>query len=88
MSPLDTAAPRTLPTALVTVEWARAHLDDPQVRFIEVDVDTAAFETGHLPGATAWNWRTQLTDPVRRDLASREDLQELLRAAGVSDDTT
>ena len=73
--------------ALVDVEWAREHLDDPDVRFIEVDVDTAAYDSGHLPGAVAFNWTTQLNDTEARDLVSREALQDLLRSAGVNDDT-
>jgi thiosulfate/3-mercaptopyruvate sulfurtransferase len=72
---------------LVTTDWARDHLDDPGVRFLEVDVDTDSYDTGHLPGAVGVNWKTQLTDPVLRDLASRDDLQQLLRDAGVNDDT-
>jgi thiosulfate/3-mercaptopyruvate sulfurtransferase len=76
------------PAALVTTDWAREHLDDDRVRFLEVDVDTDAYDTGHLPGATGINWKSQLTDAVRRDLVSREELQSLLRAAGVNDDTT
>jgi thiosulfate/3-mercaptopyruvate sulfurtransferase len=91
MSPTDqTATDQTTSTAgkvLVDTEWARAHLDDPKVRFLEVDVDTSAYDTGHLPGATGINWTTQLTDLVRRDLASRADLQALLRDAGIDDDT-
>ncbi len=75
-------------TALVSTDWTREHLDDPKVRFLEVDVDTDAYETGHLPGAAGINWRRQLTDRVMRDLATREDLQTLLRAAGIDDDTT
>ncbi len=75
------------PTALVTPEWAQQHLDDPGVRFIEVDVDTAAYEQSHLPGAVGWNWTSQLADGIRRDIASREDLQGLLRAAGIGADT-
>jgi thiosulfate/3-mercaptopyruvate sulfurtransferase len=78
----------TTAQALVTVDWAREHLNDPKVRFLEVDVDTAAYDTGHLPGAIGLNWTSQLTDSVRRDLVSREDLQELLRDAGIDDDTT
>ena len=81
-------ASTSTPTALVSVDWAREHLEDPKVRFIEVDVDTAAYDTGHLPGAVGFNWKTQLTDGVRRDLVSREELQALLRQAGVDDDTT
>jgi thiosulfate/3-mercaptopyruvate sulfurtransferase len=79
---------RTTTPPLVTVDWARDHLDDPKVRFLEVDVDTGAYETGHLPGAVGLNWTTQLTDSIRRDLVSREDLQALLRGAGIDDDTT
>jgi thiosulfate/3-mercaptopyruvate sulfurtransferase len=77
----------TVPDALVCVDWARDHLDDPTLRFVEVDVDTAAYETGHLPGAVAFNWTSQLTDSVSRDLASREDLEALLRSSGIDNDT-
>ena len=81
-------ADATASTALVTTGWARDHLDDPKVRFLEVDVDTDAYDTGHLPGASGINWQSQLTDPVMRDLVSREELQSLLRDAGVDDDST
>ena len=86
---MSVADPSTasVPAALVSTGWAREHLDDPKVRFLEVDVDTDAYDTGHLPGATGINWKSQLTDPVMRDLVSREELQSLLRAAGVDDDT-
>ena len=73
--------------ALVDVDWAREHLNDPNVRFIEVDVDTSAFDTGHLPTAVGFNWTTQLNDEECRDLAPRNALEELLRDAGVNDDT-
>jgi len=88
MSALETAPlTRTAQDPLVDVEFAREHLDDPKVRFIEVDVDTSAYDTGHLPGAFAFNWTTQLTDPVKRDLVSREELEALLRSAGIDADT-
>ena len=73
--------------SLVTVDWARDHLDDPGVRFIEVDVDTNAYDSGHLPGAVGFNWTTQLNDPDSRDLVSPNRLQELLRDSGVDDNT-
>jgi thiosulfate/3-mercaptopyruvate sulfurtransferase len=80
------ASPKT-GDVLVDIDWARDHLDDPKVRFIEVDVDTSAYDTGHLPGAIGFKWTTQLNDSIRRDLASREQLQQLLRDSGVDDDT-
>jgi thiosulfate/3-mercaptopyruvate sulfurtransferase len=83
----STAIPTRRERALVNVDWAREHLDDPNVRFIEVDVDTATYDSGHLPNAVGFNWTTQLNDPEVRDLASRAALQQLLRDAGVNDDT-
>src|SRR5919109_137157 len=73
---------------LVDAEWARQHLDDPGVRFVEVDVDTTAFEQSHIPGAVGWNWTSQLADGVRRDIASREEFSTLLSKSGIAPDTT
>jgi thiosulfate/3-mercaptopyruvate sulfurtransferase len=73
--------------ALVSPEWAQQHLEDPNVRFVEVDVDTAAYEQSHLPGAVGWNWTTQLSDGVRRDIVSREELSTLLSESGIGPDT-
>ena len=73
---------------LVDADWAKAHLNDPSVRFVEVDVDTAAYEQSHLPGAIGWNWTSQLSDGVRRDIASRDDFSDLLSRSGIGPDTT
>jgi thiosulfate/3-mercaptopyruvate sulfurtransferase len=83
-----THQPSGAPGALVDAAWAQAHLDDPQVRFVEVDVDTTSYEQSHLPGAVAWNWTSQLSDGVRRDIASREDFGRLLSTSGIGPDTT
>jgi len=53
------------PTALVSTQWVSEHLNDPNVRLIEVDVDTSAYGQGHIQGAVGVNWTTQLGDPVR-----------------------
>jgi thiosulfate/3-mercaptopyruvate sulfurtransferase len=73
---------------LVDADWAAEHINDPKVRFVEVDVDTSSYDEGHIPGAVAWNWTSQLSDGVRRDIASREDLSKLLSEAGIDDRTT
>ena len=73
---------------LVDADWARAHLDDPSVRFVEVDVDTTAYDQSHLPGAVGWNWTSQLADGIRRDIASRAEFSALLSASGIGPDTT
>jgi len=76
------------PSALVEADWAQEHLSDPNVRFIEVDVDTTAYEQSHLRGAVGWNWTSQLADGIRRDIATKEDLGELLSQSGIGPDTT
>ena len=76
------------PGALVSTDWLAEHLDDPNVRVIEVDENTAAYEENHIRGASGWNWKTDLHAPVGRDYVDAEGLQGLLRAAGVNDDTT
>jgi thiosulfate/3-mercaptopyruvate sulfurtransferase len=73
--------------ALVSAEWAQQHRDDPEVRFVEVGVDTDAYRQGHLAGAVGWNWETQLSDGIRRDIVSRAELSELLSSSGISADT-
>ncbi|HEY3334239.1 MAG TPA: sulfurtransferase [Candidatus Limnocylindrales bacterium] len=72
---------------LVSADWAKANLDNPAVRFVEVDVDTTAYDQSHIPGAVAWNWTSQLADGIRRDIAGREEFSELLSASGIGPDT-
>ena len=73
---------------LVDADWAQQHIDDPNIRFVEVDVDTAAYDEGHIPGAVGWNWTSQLSDGIRRDIVSREELEKLLSDSGIGPDTT
>jgi thiosulfate/3-mercaptopyruvate sulfurtransferase len=75
------------PAALVSTQWVADHLNDPNVRLMEVDVDTSAYGQGHIQGAVGVNWTTQLGDPIRRDIPSKEDWARLLGQAGVSPDT-
>jgi thiosulfate/3-mercaptopyruvate sulfurtransferase len=76
------------PESLVSTAWVAEHAGDPGVRVAEVDVDTKAYQEGHVPGAVAWAWTTQLSDPVRRDILSQEQFEELMSAAGITPDTT
>ena len=76
------------PESLVSTEWVAEHGNDANVRLVEVDVDTSAYEQGHIAGAMGWNWQSQLQQPVRRDLASKEEIEELLGSSGIGNDTT
>lgn len=76
------------PNALVETAWVADHLSDPKVRILEVDVDTSAYEQGHIPGAVGIHWKRDLETPVTRDIATKEQLEEVLGRAGVSNDST
>jgi len=76
------------PEVLVDTEWAAQHLNDPKVRLVEVNVDIAAYEGGHIPGAVGWHWKNDLETPIRRNVADREQIQDLLGRSGITPDTT
>jgi thiosulfate/3-mercaptopyruvate sulfurtransferase len=76
------------PEALVDAAWVADHQHDPSVRLIEVDVDTSAYEQGHLRGAVGFNWQKELQDQIVRSPLSKEHLEKLLGNAGVDNNTT
>jgi thiosulfate/3-mercaptopyruvate sulfurtransferase len=69
---------------LVTAEWAEQNLETPGVVFVEVDEDTAAYDTGHIPGAIKLDWKQELQDPVRRDFIDQAGFEKLLSAKGIA----
>ena len=76
------------PDALVETDWLEEHVNDPNIRVIEVDEDTEAYEKGHIQGAVGWNWTTDLHTEVGRDYVDQTGLSELLSGAGVGPETT
>ncbi len=76
------------PEVLVSTEWVAEHADDPKVRLVEVDLDTTAYDKGHIKNAVGWNWQTQLQDNVRRDLLGKQQLEKLASDSGISNDST
>lgn len=84
---MSTSTEYAKPEALVSTDWVAAHGRDAGVRLVEVDVDTSAYGTGHVAGAAGWNWQTQLTDVIRRDIPSKAAWESLLSATGIGADT-
>jgi thiosulfate/3-mercaptopyruvate sulfurtransferase len=76
------------PDVLVSTDWLEEHLGDDDVRVIEVDEDTNAYEKGHIKGAVGWNWTTDLHTEVGRDYRDQGGFADLLSAAGVGSETT
>ena len=76
------------PDVLISDEELEPKLGDPSIRVVEVDEDTSLYGKGHIPGAIAWNWKTELHDPLRRDFIDQKQLAVLLKKSGVGADTT
>lgn len=76
------------PESLVSTEWVAEHGSDANVRLVEVDVDTSAYDQGHIAGAVGWNWSTQLQDTLARDIVSKSGMEELLGKTGIDNNTT
>ncbi len=76
------------PETLVETQWVADNLKDPKIRLVEVDVDTAAYGEGHIPGAIGWNWKTDLEEQLERDILRRDTFEKLLSRSGIANDTT
>jgi thiosulfate/3-mercaptopyruvate sulfurtransferase len=76
------------PDVLVSTDWVSQHLADTSIRVVEVDVDTSAYDQGHVPGAIGWNWTTELCDTLVRDIIPADKFQSLMSRSGIGNDTT
>ncbi len=76
------------PEVLVTSDWVQENLGQPGIKLVEVDVDTKAYDAGHIEGAIGFNWETQLQDQVSRVILSKRALEALLGGAGISPSDT
>jgi thiosulfate/3-mercaptopyruvate sulfurtransferase len=74
--------------SLVSTEWVAVHLDDPEVRIVEVDEDPALYDEAHIPGAIGFDWKQDLQDPVRRRFLGPAQFAELMGAHGISNGHT
>jgi thiosulfate/3-mercaptopyruvate sulfurtransferase len=76
------------PQTLVSTTWVEENIEAPNLRLVEVDVDTSAYNEGHIPGAVAWNWTTDTQDQIRRDIPDQAQFEQLLSRSGIRPDTT
>ena len=71
----------TLPNVLVSTEWVAQHATDAGVRVVEVDVDTTAYDQGHVPGRR----RLELDDRALRHARARHRAGQEARGAARQD---
>jgi thiosulfate/3-mercaptopyruvate sulfurtransferase len=77
--------------ALVTPQWLAEHLEDPNVRIVDLGKTLEQFEGGHIPNAAFVDWRVDLVDPARPaffDAAPQAQVEALLSRLGVEPNDT
>jgi len=72
---------------LAEPEWLEAHLHDPGVRVVEVDVSRRAYDEWHVDGAVLWDVYQDLKDADYR-LADPSATERLLARSGIGPDST
>ncbi|MDJ0568318.1 MAG: sulfurtransferase [Pleurocapsa sp. MO_192.B19] len=75
------------PETLVDTQWLVEHLDDPNVRIIEMDLDRNSYDAGHLPGTIFWS----VFAPLLSNFGTNFDptvMEKLLSDSGITNDTT
>ena len=78
---------------LVSPDWVASRLDgfqsdDPSLRLVEVDLNPAFYDAGHVPGAVGFDWRSELRHQQRCDLPSQAAFETLLGEHGITNDST
>jgi thiosulfate/3-mercaptopyruvate sulfurtransferase len=73
---------------LVDTEWVAQHVNDENIRIVEVDENPALYTEAHIPGAIGFDWKKDLQDQVKRDFLGPEEFGELFGSRGISNDHT
>jgi thiosulfate/3-mercaptopyruvate sulfurtransferase len=76
------------PEVLVETDWLDENRGSGKYKLVEVDVDTRAYDEGHIPGAIAFDWQTELQDRVRRDIPTQGAFEALLGRNGIRSNDT
>jgi thiosulfate/3-mercaptopyruvate sulfurtransferase len=72
---------------LVEPGWLAGHLNDPDLRVVEVDVSPAAYNDWHIDGAVLWNIYADLKDADYRTVDTAA-LERLVARSGIGPDST
>ena len=76
------------PEVLIDPQWLVDHLNDSNLRVVEVDTSPVLYKDAHIPGAVFWNIFADLLLP---DLCMNLDptaIESLLSRSGITNETT
>jgi thiosulfate/3-mercaptopyruvate sulfurtransferase len=82
------------PNALVSTQWVMEHINDPDVRIVEVVMGShasfgmPAYEVGHITGAVVWDYEKDYLDPEQDDIVDKHSFEKQLSRSGIQSETT
>lgn len=74
------------PEVLVDTNWLENHLDDPNLRILEVDINPQPYQDAHIPGAVFWNIFRDLLLPDWRINLDVNSFERLMSKSGITND--
>ncbi len=76
------------PEVLVDTQWVEEHLEDKNVRIVEVDYDPKSnYNLGHIPNSILIDWKKDINDPITRDILSLHNFEKLLESKGINNNS-
>lgn len=75
------------PEVLVDSQWLVEHLEDPNIRIIEMDVDSQSYEKGHIRGSIFWSI-FEILQPDMRINFDVDSISKLLSRSGITKEMT
>ncbi len=76
------------PEFLVDTEWVANNPPNDTIKIVEVDYDPEnAYRKGHVKNASLIWWKRDINDPVRRDIISKKQFEDLMSKNGIKSDT-
>ncbi|RAM53311.1 MAG: sulfurtransferase [Hapalosiphonaceae cyanobacterium JJU2] len=76
------------PEVLIDMQWLANHLNDSNIRVVEVDTSPEPYKNNHIPGAVFWNIFTDLLLPDLRINLDATAIEKLLSRSGITNETT
>ncbi len=76
------------PEVLVDTEWVVNNPPNDTRKLVEVDYDPEnGYRKGHIKDASLIWWKRDINDPVRRDIISKKQFEDLMNKNGIKPDT-
>jgi thiosulfate/3-mercaptopyruvate sulfurtransferase len=76
------------PEALIDTQWLTNHLNDSNLRVVEVDMSPEPYKDAHIPGAVFWNISADLLLPDLRMNLNATAVEKLLSRSGITNEMT